>query len=120
MEVCRSAAFARVVDSVPTTLSPSTGSPIRMPWKDAAFECGGGAFHTALNLLTDAELADAADAKTVDLRSFLCAQIWPLPRGYSGPLNGSSCEWETITGPGLQEAEGRLELVRRGGCVRSS
>ena len=116
VELCHSAEFARVMQGLPSVLSPATGLPMHLPPAHMAAEnCAGGAFHTAMNLLSSSELEEAVRGKVTAVRPFLCGQLYPLPAGYRGPLSGTACECGN-PGPGLVEADARLELVRRGGC----
>ena len=106
--------------NVPPAISPATGAAARLPLVIAVQQCAGGAFHTAMNSLSAGELEEAARmSKVTDVRSFLCAQIYPLPGGYDGPLNGTACGCAD-PGPGLIEANARLELARRGGCASAA
>ena len=88
-----------------------------MPHYGFAYLCMGGVLHTALNCFYVPRLRQLARAGVNSTRQAVCAEVWPLPNGYAGPLLGIRCPEVII---GAREADARLELVRRGGCAEDA
>jgi hypothetical protein len=77
--------------------------------------CAQGVYHTAINSLTTSELARLARGGVNHTRDVMCAHdpTKPATRAAEGAAIRPKCEIGTA---GLDEADGRLELVRVGGC----